>query len=159
MRGQQSDVRTNRTKPIFISLRRVIAIILGGVFLSISMFPLVHSISISEHPHFISLVYKNSGQIIPLLFMDMFNESYRTSYEKENDSSDIHTLINKMKLLHNNIFVVRLGKTLGKTMRVAVNPSEEYLSKKSLIKMLSALLPASFWLIIGWYLHNTSPPL
>ena len=159
MRGQTSDIRTNGSKPIVISRQSAIAILLGGIFLSISMFPLVHSISICEHPHIISVLDKNSGQIIPLLFMDMFNESYRTSYEKENDSSDIHTLINKMKLLHNNIFVVRLGKTLGKTMRVAVNPSEEYLSKKSLIKMLSALLPASFWLIIGWYLHNTSPPL
>ncbi len=91
--------------------------------------------------------------------MDMFNESYLASYEGENDSSDIHTLIDKMKLLNNNIFVVRPGKILGKTMRVAVTPSEEYTSKKSLIKMLSALLPTSFWLIIGWYLHNTSPPL
>ncbi len=159
MRGQTSDVRTNGTKPIVISRRSVIAILLGGIFLSISMFPLVHSISICEHPHFISVLYKNSGQIIPLLFMDMFNESYLASYEGENDSSDIHTLIDKMKLLNNNIFVVRPGKILGKTMRVAVTPSEEYTSKKSLIKMLSALLPTSFWLIIGWYLHNTSPPL
>lgn len=148
----------NEIEPIGIRRQRRITVILGGIYLFISIVPLVHSISICENPHCISLANKNSGHVIPLLFMEMFNESYMASYARENDPSDIHTLIDKAKVLHKNIFVVPVVKTLSRIIQGSVAPSEKYISKKASIKMRGALLPVGFCLLIDCCHHNTSPP-
>jgi len=91
--------------------------------------------------------------------MNTSHEPYRETFKGEDDSFDVHTIVDRITAIHRNIFSGRTGKTLNNIIQVTGVPSEEYISRKNPVKVHNALLPARFLLLIDGCLHNTSPPL
>ena len=158
MKEQPAAVHVKGSLRTAINSWRLTTGILSLFFFIVSISPLVRSISTGEHPHFIFCDYEKSVRINPLLLVNTFHERYRAKYERENDSSDLHTLIDKLKAIQRNIFSCGNGKILNRITSYSDTPKKEYISRKASIKMRHALLPVSFWLLIDCCLHNTSPP-